>query len=359
MATLAGTSSIPWDWYADAEVLRLEQERIFRHSWQYVAHAGEVSEPGSFVATSAGQVPVLLVRDRDGDLRGFVNVCRHRGYLLCEGTGRRQTLQCPYHAWTYDLDGSLGSAPRSDSEPGFDRAGLGLVPVQADTWGPFVFANPDPGAAPLADHLGDLPRLLADGGVDVGALSFHQRSSGDYDANWKVCAENYLECYHCAIAHPSFAKAIDVSPDAYALEERPTFSSQYGPPKNGGGGVYDAAGEVERGQFHLLFPNTTINVMPGSCNLSIGPIVPLSPERTHRFLDYFFAPGTDEGWIADYLELDEQVGAEDRVLVERVQRGLRSGMIESGALMPESERLIAHFERFVVDALGAGGHGTP
>lgn len=354
MAVAAATSSIPWDWYVDPGVLRLEQERIFMRAWQYVAHAGELPEPGSFVATRAAQVPIVLVRDRDGELRGFVNVCRHRGSLLCEGSGRRQTLQCPYHAWSYDLDGSLRSAPRSEHEPGFDRADLGLVRVRVEQWGPFVFANPDLDAPSLAEHLGELPQLLAAGGVDLDALSFYRRSSGDYDANWKVCVENYLECYHCSVAHPSFAKAIDVAPDAYALEEHATFSSQYGPPKNGGGGVYDATGEIARGQFHLLLPNTAINVMPGTGNLSIGPIVPAAAERTHRFLDYFFAPGTDEAWIADYLELDDQVGTEDRVLVERVQEGLRSGVIDHGALMPESERLIAHFERFVVDALGAG-----
>ena len=353
MATTAGTSTtIPWDWYSDPAVARLEQRLIFRRSWQYVGHTGDLAEPGSFTTSRAGDVPVVLVRGRDETLRAFVNVCRHRGFTLCEGTGRRETLQCPYHAWTYDLDGSLRNAPRGDSEPGFDREGLGLVPVAVDTWGPFVFVNPDPAAAPLAEHLGDLPRLVADGGVDVDALVFHQRAEAEYDANWKVCVENYLECYHCAVAHPSFSKAIDVAPGTYTLEEHPTFSSQYGPPKNGGGGVYDADGEVDRGQFHLLFPGTAINVMPGRGNLSIGPIMPLGAERTYRFLDYFFLPDTDEQWIADYLELDNQVGAEDRVLVERVQVGMRSGLVESGYLLPESERLIAHFERQLVDALG-------
>jgi choline monooxygenase len=352
MATVPGVRTIPWDWYTDPGVLRLEQERIFATSWQYVAHTGEVPEPGSFVATRAGHIPVVVVRDREGGVRAYVNICRHRGHLLCEGSGRRETLQCPYHAWTYDLDGSLRTAPRADSEPGFDRGSLGLVPVQADTWGPFVFVNPDLDAPPLAEHLGELPSLVAAGGVDVGALEFHLRAATEYDANWKVCAENYLECYHCAVAHPSFSKAIDVTPDVYRLEEHSTFSSQFGPPKNGGGGVYDASGEVGGGQFHYLLPNTTINVMPGRGNISIGPIVPLAAERTHRFLDYFLAPGTDEAWITDYLELDNQVGAEDRLLVERVQQGMRSGMISEGALMPVSERLIAHFERYVVDALG-------
>jgi phenylpropionate dioxygenase-like ring-hydroxylating dioxygenase large terminal subunit len=355
MATTSGRTTIPYDWYVDPSVGRLEQERIFRRTWQYVTHAGELTDQGSFAASRVGDVPVVVVRGRDDELRAFVNVCRHRGFLLCDGTGRRETLQCPYHAWTYDLDGSLRTAPRSEAEPGFDRTGLGLVPLPVDTWGPFVFVNPDPDCGPLDEHLGDLPRIVAEGGVDVDALVFHTRAEGEYEANWKVCVENFLECYHCAIAHPSFSKAIDVGPGAYAMEEHPTFSSQYGPPKNGGGGIYDASGEIDRGQFHLLFPGTTVNVMPGRGNISIGPVVPLGAERTHRFLDYFFLPGTDEQWIGDFMELDTQVGVEDRALVERVQLGMRSGIVAEGTLMPESERLIGHFERLLVEALGSEG----
>ena len=118
MATIAGSSNtIPWEWYSDPAVARLEQKLIFRRSWQYAGHAGDLAEPGSFTTARAADVPVVLVRGRDEMLRAFVNVCRHRGFTLCEGTGRRETLQCPYHAWTYDLNGSLRNAPRGDSEP--------------------------------------------------------------------------------------------------------------------------------------------------------------------------------------------------------------------------------------------------
>jgi choline monooxygenase len=354
MATAHETRTIPYSWYVDPAVLRLEHERIFGRSWQYVARSDQVAEPGSFVATRAGHVPVVVVRGRDERLRGFVNVCRHRGSLVCEGEGRRESLQCPYHAWTYDLDGTLRAAPRADREPGFDRAELGLLPVSVESWGPFVFANPDAAAGPLAEHLGELPALLAAGGVDVDALTFRMRAEADaYACNWKVCVENYLECYHCSVAHPSFSQAIDVAQDAYVLETHPTFSSQLAVARNGGGGVYEADGEVTRGQFHLLFPNTVVNVMPGRLNLSIGPVLPLAPERAHRYLDYFFAADVDEAWLQDYLALDGVVGAEDRVLVERVQSGLGSGTIAHGRLLAESEGLIAHFQSLLVDALGA------
>jgi phenylpropionate dioxygenase-like ring-hydroxylating dioxygenase large terminal subunit len=345
--------TLPYDWYVDPAVLRLEQERIFGRSWHYAARADQVAEPGQLVATQAGTLPVVLARARDGELRGFVNVCRHRGHVLCEGESRRESIQCPYHAWTYGLDGSLHSAPRSEREPGFDKASIGLVPVTVDTWGPFVFVNPDREADPLHELLGDLPEQLASGGVDVAALRFHARAEADeYACNWKVCVENFLECYHCAVAHPSLAKAIDVSPDAYVLEAKGRLVSQFTPPRDGGGGVYDAEGEVGRGQFHLLFPGTVINVMPGRQNLSIGPVVPRGPDRTHRFLDYFVGPEVDDAWLAEYLALDDRVGAEDRLLVEGVQRGIASGALEHGMLLPESERLIAAFQALVVAALG-------
>ena len=356
MAVRPESRTIPYAWYADPAALRAEQEHVFARSWQYAAHAGQLDEPGSFVATRAGGVPVVLVRVRDGGLRGHVNVCRHRGSLVCEGEGRRETLQCPYHAWTYELDGSLRSAPRADREPGFDREAHSLLPVAVGTWGPFVFVNPDAGAAPLAEALGELPALLAEGGVDVGALRFHHRASGDYAANWKVCAENFLECYHCQVAHPGFSKVVDVSEDAYRLEENGLVFSQYGPVRTragaGDAGGFDPSGAVERGQFHFLFPSTTINVMPGHPNVSIGPVVPTGAETTHRFLDYFFAPDTPAGWIEDMLAFDDQVGAEDRVLVERVQRGVRSGAVEDGVLVA-SERLIGHFQRLLVEALAS------
>ena len=348
---VADTRTLPYAWYADPPVLRAEQERIFARAWQYAARAGQVAEPGSVAPAWAGSLPVVLTRAHDGVLRAFVNVCRHRGHVVCEADARRETLQCPYHAWTYELDGTLRSAPRAEREDGFDPGSLSLAPVSVEAWGPFVFVNPDPAAEPLAAALGELPARLSEGGVDVDSLRFHSRDSGEYACNWKVCAENYLECYHCAVAHPSLAQTIDVSPETYALESNGALLSQLGPPRASGSGAYDTAGNVVHGQFHFLFPATVINVMPGRQNLSIGPLLPRGPERTHRFLDYFFGDDADDEWIRDFLELDRQVGIEDRALVESVQQGIASGALEAGVLLPESEQLIARFQALVRNAL--------
>src|SRR5439155_593115 len=224
------TRSLPWSWYADEPVLRAEQERIFRRTWQYVGHTGQIDAPGSYF------------------------------------TGR-----------------------------------AGLVPIQVDTWGTFVFVNPDLEAPPLRETLRELPELVASVGVDVDGLRHHHRGESELDANWKIVCENFLECYHCAVAHPSFSAMVDVSPDAYRLEVSGAVSTQLGPLRENGTNGYDPAGEVERGQFHFVFPNLAINILPGRPNLSIGPINPVTTARSARFPDYFFAGDAEEPWIEELV----------------------------------------------------------
>jgi choline monooxygenase len=334
--------TIPWDWYRDPAVLLREEEAIFRSAWHYVGCFGQGNvEPGW-----AGQVPVVLVRDADGVERAFVNVCRHRGSVVVEEPGDRRTLQCSYHAWTYALDGSLRSAPRAEELDGMEE--LTLVPVRMEAWGPFRFVNLEDGAPPLSELLGEIPERLAADGLDVDALAFHHRTDWEVGANWKIACENFLECYHCPVAHPGFSAVVDVSEDKYELVVGDRRWSQFGQLRSRA-----EEAELPVGQFHFLWPNTGINVFPGRPNLSIGPILPLAPNRTRRTLDYFFAPDASEEWIAEFLEFDDQVGREDARLVELVQRGAGSGVIPEGRLLPQSERLVAGFQARVREALSA------
>jgi phenylpropionate dioxygenase-like ring-hydroxylating dioxygenase large terminal subunit len=337
--------TLPYGWYTDPEILRREQDRIFRTAWQYVGHSGQLASPGYF-ATRVGRTPVVVTRDRDGVLRGFVNVCRHRGFTVAEGEQSRETLQCPYHAWTYGLDGRLRKAPRSEEEPDFPQDELCLLPVAVDTWGPFVFANVGPDPEPLAHALGSLPAQVEELGLDVDSLVHHSRWEAEVAANWKIVSENFLECYHCQVAHPAFSELIDVSPDAYVLSTDGRLSTQHGPPR-----TVAPTDELQRSQFHFLWPNLGINILPGHPNFSIGPFVPLTPERTYRFLDYFFGPDVEQAWIDELIAFDNQVGREDVGLVEGVQRGMASGAVEHGVLMSRSEQLIGHFQALTAAAL--------
>jgi phenylpropionate dioxygenase-like ring-hydroxylating dioxygenase large terminal subunit len=304
-----------------------------------------------FFTTQAAATPIVVTRARDGELRAFLNVCRHRGFPLAEGSGKRETLQCPYHAWTYGLDGSLRAAPRSDEEPHFPKDELGLCAVAADTWGPFVFVNAERDAEPLADALGSMPAQVAELGLDVDDLVFYTRWETEVEANWKIVSENFLECYHCQVAHPQLAEMLDVSADAYALSTDGRLSSQRGPTREGGGTTMHLDGELPRSQFHFLWPNLGVNIFPGRPNISIGPMIPLTPNRTYRFLDYFFGADVDQAWIDELMAFDDQVGKEDRVLVEGVHRGIASGGLEHGWLMGRSEQLIGHFQQLTREAL--------
>jgi phenylpropionate dioxygenase-like ring-hydroxylating dioxygenase large terminal subunit len=289
---------------------------------------------------------VVVTRAADGELRGFVNVCRHRGHVVAQGAGCRATLQCPYHAWTFELDGSLRRAPRSEREASFDPSELSLLPVLVDTWGPFVFVNPDPEAAPLAETLGSLPEIVARSGLDLDGLRFHSHVPWEQPVNWKVALENYLECYHCPVAHPGFSKVIDVDPDSYRLSVEGLVSSQVGPLR-----AEPSSGDMNQSQYHFLWPNTTINISPGPQNVSIERWVPGAPRSTVEATDYFFGAEVTPERIEESIAFDTQVATEDVALVAGVQRGLDSRAVAQGRLMPESEQLVAAFQRRVHDAL--------
>ncbi len=348
--------TLPASWYSDTTVAERERERIFARSWVYAGPAERVAGPGSYSATQVGHVPIVVTRSRDRVLRAFVNVCRHRAYMIARGHGCRATLQCPYHAWTYELDGSLKNVPRSEREEGFDPDNFSLLPASVDTWGPWLFVNPDPGAASLAETLGNLPAIVAGGGLDIDSLRFHSSGEWPIEANWKVALENYLECYHCPTAHPGFSKVINVDPDAYALTISPTFSSQIGPVRAAAldgtnGAPYVPAGELKNSQYHFLWPATTINIAPGPQNISVERWVPDGTGRTVEVTDYWFGKDVPEEIIAEVMEFDRQVGQEDTDLVVSVQAGLDSGTVPQGRLMRESEQLIADFQRRVYDAI--------
>ena len=328
-----------------------EHEHVFGHAWQYVGHAGQAATPGTFFTATAGRIPVVVTHARDGVLRAFANVCRHRGFAVADGAGSRETLQCRYHAWTYDLEGRFRAAPRADREAEFDPDELSLRPLALGRWGPFVFVNPDPEARPLAEALGPLPELVAQV-LDVDAVEFRFRTDFTVEANWKIACENFLECYHCPVAHPGFSAAVDVSLDRYRLETDGLTSSQFGELRHGAASFL-ADREVPRSQFHFLWPNFGINIFPGHPNVSCGPFIPDGPQRTERWLDYFFAPGVEQEWVDELIAFDTQVGREDVALVEGVQRGVASGVLEAGRLMSESEQLVGHFQRLCTAALSA------
>ncbi len=356
--SLAAGWALPATWYSDPAVLELERERIHARGWHYLGRADALTEPGGFLAGRAGHVPVVATRGEDGELRAFVNVCRHRGHLVASGDGCRKTLQCPYHAWTYGLDGRLLRAPRAERESGFDPDALSLLPASVATWGPLAFASADPAAPPLTELLDGVAASVETSGVGFETLRFHARVEWELAANWKNGLENYLECYHCPLIHPGLAGVVDVDLDAYRLVERARSSSQYGAVRAGvregtANTSYVPADDVEAAQYHYLWPATTINIEPGRPNFGIDTWMPAGPGRTVGVSDYYFGPDVTEAEMAELVAFSQQVGVEDNEVVEAVQAGLDSGAVRQGRLLLGSEYLIAHFQRLVHAAVTA------
>jgi choline monooxygenase len=339
-------SVLPWDWYRDPRVLEVEERRLFRPSWQYIGPLECLRRPGDHVVGRVSRAPVVVVRGGDGELRGFLNVCRHRGSVVVSADGNAPRLRCPYHAWTYDLDGSLRSAPQCGAEIEAELGELGLVPVRAAAFGPFVFASTAADGPPLEEVVGDLAEVVAGVGLDLGGLRRRQRFDYALAANWKIHLENYLECYHCPVAHPGLSAVLEVGPGRYELTVTPHRLSHRAPVRRAAG---FAAGSVTAGSYHLLLPNVKINVNPGRQNLSIGPVYPDGVGRTVGFLDYYFGADADEAWIEQMMAFDTEVGDQDAALVAAAQAGVAGSWIDRGRILPQ-ERLLADFQRYVLAA---------
>ncbi|HEU5438266.1 MAG TPA: aromatic ring-hydroxylating dioxygenase subunit alpha [Ktedonobacterales bacterium] len=355
LAAVERGETLPARWYTDAAVFAAERERIFRRCWQYVGLTEQVARPGDFFTATVGEAPVVVVRDEGGVLRAYANVCRHRGStLVLAECGQRKTLQCHYHAWTYNLDGSLRAAPGMKDEPDFDPAAFSLVPLPVEAWGPFIFLNPDRMASPLNSVLGELPALVAATGLDLGGIRRRVHRTYEIAANWKVVLDNYLECYHCPVAHPGFCDLIDVND--YVVTEYEHFSTQHGAlttsaAEGRADGLYDTRGGVREGFYAYLWPNFTLNIYPGPGNVSLNLFLPLAVDRTLAIYDYCFADAVGIEEERDFVRFIDQVQEEDIVLCESVQRGLSSGYFDRGKLMLTRERALRHFQRLVCEHL--------
>jgi glycine betaine catabolism A len=337
--------------YTSAQVFGWEQRELFAGSWTCLGRvvenfAGTTSQRGF----TAGDVPVLVTRDGDGRLHAFADTCRHRGHELLGATGcsARRSITCPYHGWTYALDGSLHNAPRFADVDGFDPAEFGLVRLPVETWHGWLFVNATGNGPAFADHLGELDSLVAT--YDPASLVVAARHDYEIAANWKVVTENYHECYHCPLIHPELCK---VSP--------PTSGDNYDLPGAWVGGSMELrdhavtmslsgasdgvpiagapAGEV---RYLGLLPNLLVSLHPDY--VMTHRIEPLAPDRTRIECEWLFPPaaverpGFDPSYAVDFWDLTNR---QDWAACESVQRGLSSPHYRPGVLAPSEDAVYA------------------
>jgi choline monooxygenase len=335
---LARAWTPPASWYVAPAFEAIERASVFRSSWQLACRAEEVAEPGAFVAGRTAGLPWVVVRGGDGVLRAFANACRHKATEVCAGSGvlpaERRHLVCPYHGWTYRLDGSLRTAPRIAGIEDFDREAMSLPPLGVEVWGPLVLVHADPGAAPLAAAVCGLTGALDATGWS--SLRWSGRRTYEVACNWKAFCDNYLDGgYHVPHLHPGLSGQLDL--DSYRTELQEAYSVQR----------CDArADRTEGGAIYAFcYPNLMINRY-GPC-LDTNLVLPVAPDRCRVVFDFWFAEerAGDEAWVRASVADSERTQLEDMAVSERVQAGLASGTFRAGRYAPRVEAAVHHFHR--------------
>ena len=351
--------------YTDASILEIEKARIFRRTWQLVGtldHAcGEVNglqrtiadRETFFTAEVAGE-PIVVVRDKEGTLRAFSNVCRHRAGPIALGSGCKNVLRCAYHGWTYTLDGRLIGTPDVEGVEFFDRTTMGMVPLRLETWEQFIFVNFDRAAEPLSAYLGDIPEQAR--GFQFAGLQFAERRDYVINCNWKVYVDNYLEGYHIPIAHPGLMREIDYS--QYRTDTFRYHSQQFAPiramkAEDSGDRAYAPGSAAQEALYFWIFPNLMLNIYPD--NVSTNLIVPLSQDKTLTIFEWFFhdlASAKVQERMKKAIAFSDEVQQEDIGLCESVQRGLQSALYDRGRYSVKRENGVHHFHMLLGEFLG-------
>ena len=342
--------------YTEARWAEIDRDAIFRRSWQWVCHIEKLREPGSYVVVDIAGQPVAVLRDREGVLRAFYNACKHRAHELLSGEGQVSRIMCPYHAWTYRLDGQLVRAPETEGLADFALEEICLDAIRVEAFCGFIYVNLDPSAVPLAEQAGDLGNEIRHWAPDVEDLTFAHRLTYDIKSNWKNVVDNFLECYHCPTAHKDFCTLVDM--DTYKVTTHGIYSSHMAEAGKTANAAYSVEGAtVTDHAVWWLWPNTCIMRYPGRGNMIIMQIIPAGPDRTLETYDFFFETAEpNEGEQEAIKYIDDVLQAEDIALVESVQRGMNTPAFTQGRIVHDaggsgkSEHAVHHFHGLVLDA---------
>jgi Rieske 2Fe-2S family protein len=374
--------TLPTGWYRSPEIFRIEKERIFCREWLAVCREEELPKPSDHLVLDMLGESVLLLRNREGALRAFYNVCRHRGSRLCRSAGEAsdasrvvlaggitagRLIVCPYHQWSYDFNGALVAAPHLGAGTGFNKQEFHLYPIGAESWGGFVFLNLTPAAAtPLATQLGAIPERLqryplAD--LRIGATIRYEVA-----ANWKILCENYNECYHCGGVHPELCALVPSFREAGGAN----LDWIRGVPHRDGAYTFTRSGTTPRRAFpglnadeqirhkgELVYPNMFLSV---ACDhVAAFILYPRGAERTDITCHFLFEtheidkPGFDPSDAVDFWDL---VNRQDWTVCESVQNGIRARVHTHGYYAPMEDWNL-DIRRYVTERIGAFVHEQP
>jgi glycine betaine catabolism A len=364
-ATLGG------NYYASPEVFAAEQERIFENMWFCAVRSSDLALAGKFRKVQVGRESVLLVRGRDGLLRAFLNVCRHRGAQLCtdaEGEVKR-TLRCPYHSWTYALDGKLVAAPNigtltDDAGAPIDRYQFGLVPVALTEWLGYAWVCLSDTPPPFEDVMAEAARTLGDADAinryGIGGLDVGHRVVYDVAANWKLIVENFMECYHCSSIHPELVDVLPEFARGVAAQANVGRGAEFGSEVAGftvdGSVGFDRLPGITDDQDRRYFaitakPTVFINLVPD--HVIFHRMYPIAVDRTVVECDWLYTGdvlGSDRD-VSRSVELFHRVNLQDFQACERTQPAMSSRAYRGGGVLVPAEHHLADFHDWVVSRL--------
>jgi Rieske 2Fe-2S family protein len=359
--------TLPGSAYSSPTIFAAEQEKIFEQMWFCAARAGELRKPGDFRTVQVGRESIIVSRNRKGQLRAFFNVCRHRGALVCNeesGSGKR-SFQCPYHAWTYDLDGKLIAAPNLTKMPDITREQYGLHAAHVRDWLGYVWVSvaDDPPSfedtvmGAVRTRLGDVESIEH---YAVETLEVGQRITYDVQANWKLIVENFMECYHCATIHPELTEVLPEFADGLAAQYFVGHGAEFGEEVrgftvDGSEGLERIPGvtdEQDRRYYAVTIrPNVFVNLVPD--HVIFHRMYPVAPDRTIVECDWLYLPevvasGVD---LTKSVKLFDLVNRQDFEACERCQAATNSRKYAHGGVLVPSEHHIAEFQNWTVAAI--------
>ncbi len=334
-APVENASTIPSSWYLDSRIAELEKQTLFSHSWQVACRLDQIQHDGEYVTCEVAGERIVVVRGSDGVVRGFFNVCRHHAAaVVTEAEGEAKQLRCPYHGWTYSLEGQLTNAPDLGGVRDFDRASLGLVPVQVAEWKQWLLVRPE--------HQG--PQLSQIPDLNVDEFSWYKRRGYRLDCNWKVFVDNYLDGgYHVPHLHKSLNRRLDYS--EYQIELGNRFCLQSSPYSGG-----------NRALYYWIYPNFMINIYPTAMDTNL--VIPRGANQTDVIFDFYFTDVSDEARGVNFanIETSERIQHEDVAICTSVQRGLASRAYSAGRLSARREGGEHLFHRLLHADLTTGLH---
>jgi glycine betaine catabolism A len=361
-------STLPGEYYTDPAIFDREQAAIFESLWFCAARATELANPGDFRTVPVGRESVLLARGRDGGLRAFLNVCRHRGARICtEETGSvRRAFQCPYHAWTYGLDGRLIAAPNLTAMPDIDRVEYGLRPVHLREWLGYAWVSLAEEPPSFTDTVigAATERLGSTEAIDnyqVDQLVLGRRIRYEVKANWKLIIENFMECYHCATIHPELTEVLPEFADGYAAQYYVGHGAEFGADINGftvdGRQGFDRLATVAEEQDRRYYaitvkPQVFINLVPD--HVILHRMYPTAVDHTVVECDWLYSPSVvaDGRDISPSVELFHRVNQQDFAACERCQPAMSSRAYRAGGVLVPAEHHIGAFHDWVKAMLG-------